>query len=233
VFSPDGQWIAFFASNKLNKVPVTGGAVVSIADVNDPRGLTWDVPEVITYTPESIGGISEVAPAAGAAPKPLTTLPKGSAERTHRWPERLPNGVIIFTVGSVASPDNYDNATIEAVLPSGERKVLITGAAMARYVPGYLVFVRGGALFAVSFNLDRVEASGTPVSLGYTVAGDSTTGASNFEYAAGTFAYVPGAAEATHHRLAWMDHTGASSPSTCRRRCISTCRCRRTAAVPR
>src|SRR6185437_1344457 len=31
-FSPDGQWLAFFADLKLKKVPVTGGAVVTLAD---------------------------------------------------------------------------------------------------------------------------------------------------------------------------------------------------------
>ena len=34
-FSPDGQWIGFFAGEKLMKVPVTGGAAVTIADTPD------------------------------------------------------------------------------------------------------------------------------------------------------------------------------------------------------
>ena len=37
-FSPDGQWIAFFAGGKLKKVSVTGGAVVSVCDAPTGRG---------------------------------------------------------------------------------------------------------------------------------------------------------------------------------------------------
>ena len=37
-FSPDGQWIAFFADAKLKKVALSGGAPVTICDTPDGRG---------------------------------------------------------------------------------------------------------------------------------------------------------------------------------------------------
>src|SRR5207249_404922 len=37
-FSPDGQWIAFFADGKLKKISVTGGAAVTLCDAADNRG---------------------------------------------------------------------------------------------------------------------------------------------------------------------------------------------------
>jgi DNA-binding winged helix-turn-helix (wHTH) protein len=37
-FSPGAQWVAFFADLKLKTVPVTGGAVRTLADVANPRG---------------------------------------------------------------------------------------------------------------------------------------------------------------------------------------------------
>ena len=37
-FSPDGQWIAFFAGGKLKKVSVTGGAAVKLCDAPTGRG---------------------------------------------------------------------------------------------------------------------------------------------------------------------------------------------------
>src|SRR5439155_868754 len=40
-FSPDGQWIAFFARGKLKKVSVTGGAAVTLCDSADRLGGTW------------------------------------------------------------------------------------------------------------------------------------------------------------------------------------------------
>src|SRR5206468_3545496 len=40
-FSPDSQWIAFFANGKLKKVAVEGGAAVTICDMAQVRGASW------------------------------------------------------------------------------------------------------------------------------------------------------------------------------------------------
>src|SRR5947209_14549316 len=40
-FSPDGQWIAFFADGKLNKIPATGGGVSTLCDAISNRGGDW------------------------------------------------------------------------------------------------------------------------------------------------------------------------------------------------
>ena len=215
VFSPDGRWLAFFANNALCKISVGGGPVETLARVNDPRGLSWDSPGVITYSPEATGGVYQISPDGTGSPKPVSTF-SGADERTHRWPQALPdNKAVLFTVGVITSPDNYDNATIEAVvLATGERRVLLKGAAMARYMaPGYLLFARGRSLFAVRFNPDRLAVEGTPSMVMQGVAGDTTTGASDFTFSsAGVFAYFPGAAEGTQHRLVWMTSNGAIDP---------------------
>ncbi len=92
-------------------------------------------------------------PASGGQLQPLTTLAGG--ERTHRWVDALPGGrTALFTVGSVASPDAYDNATVEAVdLASGARHVVLAAAAMARYCgDGWLMYLKGPGLFAIRFD---------------------------------------------------------------------------------
>jgi serine/threonine-protein kinase len=43
-FSPDGQWIGFFASSQLKKISVQGGAPVNLASttgVTSPLGASW------------------------------------------------------------------------------------------------------------------------------------------------------------------------------------------------
>jgi serine/threonine-protein kinase len=40
-FSPDGQWIGFFADGKLKKIPSSGGAALTLADAPDDRGGSW------------------------------------------------------------------------------------------------------------------------------------------------------------------------------------------------
>ena len=131
VFSPDGQWVAFFANNELKRMPIAEGPVVTLASRgNEPKGLSWDVDGTITYTPESTGPVFQI-PALGGTPRAVSALKAG--ERTHRWPQMLPDGkAVLFTVGTVASPDNYDGANVEAVvLATGERRPVLAGASMA------------------------------------------------------------------------------------------------------
>ena len=54
--------------------------------------------------------------------------------------------------GGLDKPDDYDSAHIEAViLATGERRLILQDASMARYVPtGHLIFGREGVLFAVT-----------------------------------------------------------------------------------
>jgi serine/threonine-protein kinase len=40
-FSPDGQWIAFFADGKLKKVAVQGGSPITLCDAPNPLGGSW------------------------------------------------------------------------------------------------------------------------------------------------------------------------------------------------
>ncbi len=40
-FSPDGEWIGFFADGKLKKISVKGGATVTLCDAPDPDGASW------------------------------------------------------------------------------------------------------------------------------------------------------------------------------------------------
>src|SRR5262249_30052466 len=40
-FSPDGQWVGFFADGKLKKISVQGGAAYILCDAPFPRGAAW------------------------------------------------------------------------------------------------------------------------------------------------------------------------------------------------
>ena len=123
-FSPDGRWLAFFTTNALKKVSVTGGAALTLAEVSGPKGGTWVPDDTIVYTPEFGAGLYRV-PASGGKPVELTTRKEGV--RSHRWPSFLPNGkAVLFVVQ--AEGGSYDDATIEAVLlETGERKVVHRG----------------------------------------------------------------------------------------------------------
>ena len=66
-FSPDGQWLAFFAGLQLKKVPVTGGQVVPLADAPNNRGGWWAEDGSIVFSPNNRGGLMRVSAEGGQA----------------------------------------------------------------------------------------------------------------------------------------------------------------------
>ena len=143
-FSPDGQWVAYFAQGQLKKIAVSGGTPVTLSPVANPRGGTWGPDGTIIFAPGFLTGLSAVSAEGGAA-RALTTIDAERGERTHRFPEVLPDGkAVIFTVGG-RDDLTFDDARIEVLsLTTGERKVLVNGAASARYVPtGHLILHAG------------------------------------------------------------------------------------------
>jgi serine/threonine-protein kinase len=213
VFSPDGRWIAFFSDNQLRKSSIDGSAI-GLARVSDPRGLAWIDAANILYSPEPAVGLFRVA-ISGGEPAEVTHLEDKAQERTHRWPDVLPGGAAaLFVVGTMGNPDNYDTATLEAVdLKTGKRKVVLQGAAMARFVtPDSLVYARAGTLYGIRFDPKTLETHGTPVSLVQGVAVDTPTGATHFACAGdGTLAYITGS-DQSGLTIFWVDREGHAQP---------------------
>ena len=212
MFSPDGKWLAFIGGNKLKKMQLDG-TPISVADAPDARGVDWLDDNTLVYTPNATGPIYTI-PAVGGSPRAITSMNEQTRERTHRWPVALPGGrAALFTVGSFASPDNYDDAEIDLVmLPGGERRRVFERAAMVRLMPpAHLLFSRDAVLNVVPFDFDKLTIAGTPVQVLQGVNGDTTTGASDFSIARdGTLAYVPGDSHTGLNRPVWADRKGAT-----------------------
>jgi Tol biopolymer transport system component len=209
-FSPDGKSLAFVADFTLKKLSFDG-SVLSLTKVADTHGVTWAGDDTLVYQPEVTGGLFQIS-ANGGAPRAITTVDFKKNERTHRWPQVLPGGkAVLFTVGTINSPDNYDGSNIEAViLATGERRVVLQSASMARYVPtGHLIFSREGLLYAIAFDASNLATHGKPVPVLQGVSGDKTTGAVHFVIANdGTLAYVPGSNTSSLRRPVWVDRSG-------------------------
>jgi hypothetical protein len=99
-FSPDGQWIGFFAGGKLKKVSVNGGQAVTLCEAPTPRGASWGPDDTIVFTPTLRMSSLMRIPAAGGTAEKLTQLNTDLKEVTHRWPEILPGGkALVFVIG--------------------------------------------------------------------------------------------------------------------------------------
>jgi Tol biopolymer transport system component len=152
-WSPDGQWIAFFAANSLKKVRVSTGLAQTIAHGVSTTfsGASWSVHDDIVF-PSFVGTLTHV-PATGG---PLTDL---GIEQAFS-PYFLPDGEhLLYAVGS---PPSIRIATL------GEERSQTLMSFPVRISPvaygsGHVFFVQDGTLFARPFDLQRLAFSGDAI----------------------------------------------------------------------
>jgi serine/threonine-protein kinase len=81
-FSPDGEWIGFFADEKLKKTRVGGGAPLPICDAAFGFGAAWGPDDMVVFSGALQGqGLSRVS-ANGGQPQRFTKI--ASDEVAHR-----------------------------------------------------------------------------------------------------------------------------------------------------
>ena len=210
-FSPDSQWIAFFAEGRLKKMPVAGGTPVTVCDAAIGFGGTWSANDTIVFAPAPGSPLWSV-PASGGTPARLTQLDADRGEFSHRWPEFLPDGrTVLFTA---ASEGSFDDAQIVAAsVADGTRRVLVDGGTHPRYLrSGHLLYARQGAAWVVPFDARRLEVTGPPVQVLDDVL-VSFDGASQLSISPqGTLVYIAGSAYASPRRLIALDPSGVAAP---------------------
>ena len=214
-FSPDGQWIAFFADGKLKKIPAEGGPPVNLCDADThaagrasmyyPSG-SWSKNGDIIAALNVAEGLSRV-PAGGGEPELLGM--KAEAEEVFRWPQVLPGGeVVLFS----SARGDYENGNIDVFsLKTGERKTVVRGGILGKYAPaGYLVYVHQNELLAAPFDLKTLKVSGSAQSvlddMGGRLAGWNYDFSEN-----GTFVYESEPRD-PRDSIFWLDRSGRISP---------------------
>jgi Tol biopolymer transport system component/predicted Ser/Thr protein kinase len=210
-FSPDGQWVGFFAGGALKKISVSGGAALVLDSAATLLGASWGGQGMIAFAPQNVSVIQQVLDA-GGAPQPLTRFEKG--ESSHRWPEFLPGGrALLFAAGPSAINFTDAQVVVQSV-GTAERRNLIRGGTNPRYAPsGHLVYVQGGSLMAVAFDPQRLTATGTAVPVVGGVVQSPTTGAAQYGFSAtGSLVYVPGGVQSAQSRLVWVNRNGVEQP---------------------
>jgi Tol biopolymer transport system component len=209
-FSPDGQWVAFFSPGKLEKVSVDGGSPITLCAAVNGRGGNWGEDGYIIAALNLAGGLSRI-PSAGGPPTPVTDVQAG--EYSHRWPQILPRGkALLFTAGKAQA---YDAADIDVMsLADHHRKTLVQGGTFGRYLPsGHLIYVNRGTLFAVPFDVNRLELHGTPVPLLDRINYNAVQGSAQLDFSqTGTLVYRSGGAVEAQVTVVWLDGAGKTQP---------------------
>ena len=215
-FSPDGEWVGFFADGKLKKISAHGGVPVSLCASSNPRGASWGDDHKIVAALNIGGGLSLV-PDNGGKPEPLTTLRQG--EVSHRWPQVLPGGdAVLFTASP--HPIGHENAEV-AVFSMKTRKVqsLVRGGYSGRYLPsGHLLYIHQGVLFGVKFDVNHLQVRGAHTPLSEDVAANPLTGGGQFVFSdaspggPGILMYLAGAGSVQKWRIDLLDASGKMQP---------------------
>jgi serine/threonine protein kinase/Tol biopolymer transport system component len=218
--SPDGRWVGYFepgtgSGAAFKKVPLTGGPPVFVSRLDGPsRGAVWiDDRTIIAGSGETSTGLLRLSPS-GGEPVVLSRPNRERGEADHVWPQQLPGGRhVLFTITALTG--GLDAAQVGVFdLESGSWRPVLPHASQAHYVSsGHVVYVAGGALWAIAFDPIRLQTLGTARVVVPQVV-TLPTGAAEFDISDdGTLVYLSGiAASAAPRNLVWVDREGREEP---------------------
>ena len=165
-FSPDGDWIAFFADGQLKRVSTRGGRPLTIGDIAGvPLGLSWGDDDNIVFNVGYRSRLQRISSAGGRIE--ALTHPE-EQDVTHRRPHVLPGArALLYQVGSQITVMQRHPAEIWLLdLESGEGRFLFHGS-NPKYSGGSILFFRPEtatrSVWAIDVDLDTLAPVGEPV----------------------------------------------------------------------
>ena len=199
-WSPDGQFIGFWAGGKLKRIPAGGGTPLPICDLAEPWSAAWGkngtiitsiVRQAATVVTVSTGAITQWKPAL--------------------WPHFLPDGDRLLYTNP--DPSIGSHRAFAGELSTGRETALMPTDTRVIFAPdeagsgqGYLLYGRGGTLLAQRFDADRLRVAGDPVPVAKEVPFFQQTAWSEFDASAdGILIHSSGGQTA---QLAWVDRSG-------------------------
>lgn len=212
-WSPDSKSLAFFSGGSLKALHLESGKIRTICSSIVGRSSgTWSHDGIILFESAKRREIYRV-PAEGGEPVPIRLPDKTNHEIRYAGPQFLADGrhYIYF----VQSERQESTGIYVASLDSKDSKQLLnsfTNAALARLDDGatYLLYTKGSQLLAQSFDTNRLEMTGRPISIVPNVSIETTLGIARASVSAsqnGILAYRTQSPEDSSE-LRWFDRQG-------------------------
>ena len=205
-WSPDSQFVAFFAGGKLKKVAIAGGPPVVVADAAGGLGGSWNRDNVIVFG-SLRSGVFRV-PSSGGVPTAVTALADG--EDAHRWPHFLPDGRHFFytaVTGACCPPTKPGTIKIGSLDEDEPVVALLPADSSATYAANHLLFARDQTLMAQAFDPDARKLTGDAVPVVERINTEGSRYVSASVSNNGTLVYAPGGT-LNPQQLTWFDRAG-------------------------
>ena len=211
-WSPNDDYVGFFAQGKLKKISASGGTPQILASAAQARGGSWSKKGVIIYAPDSGGPLWRVD-ADGTDSAPLTdkifTAPNGGS--SHRWPVFLPDGDhFIFWLGQFSElADDQTSGIYLSSLSDRQHKQLITLARSSLgYSKDHLFYVDKSALVEVAMDPESGKLRGKLQIVSSQVGRHPSTYWSAFTVSLNGTVVLHQGTGASQSQLTWYDRSG-------------------------
>ena len=217
-WSPDSRFIGFMAEGKLKKIDVTGGPPQTVTDasgVGPFQAGTWSRNGTILFNvSEAPGrdGLYRVSADGGETTK-MTLLDDKNEEMVALWPSFLPDGRHFTFIRIETSEDSpvaaQPGGTWMASLDSSQARKLMDTTSYTEYAPpGYLLYVRDGALLAHPFDAEGGSLRGEPFRIEQGLETFMGIGLPSFS-SSGTGLLAYHDEGGSQSRLVWKDRRGS------------------------
>jgi len=217
-FSPDGQFVGFFADGNLKKVSVHGGGPVVLCYAPEGRGGSWGEDGNIIAALSLTDSLSRVQ-ADGGTPQRVTELNKDKKEITHRWPQVLPGSqAVLFTAHTTTANLTMRRQRLRPNLSRRAREgrscaeVFMDGTYRAdkpvlQYGSKYLLYMRQGTLCAAPMDVEGLQLRGPAVPVVEQVPTGVVVRLAHFAFSQnGTLVF--GRRQTTRATLVWLEGNG-------------------------
>lgn len=208
-WSPDSKYLGFTIDDKVKRISISGGPAQLLGEAPSVADGSWGSAGVILLDGRSGDSIRAI-PASGGQVTGATKIDRGQKERSHMWPQFLPDGKhFLYLAMSDSIQQDQDYQLKAGSIDSDESVTIMTINSLVRYAdPGYLIFMRDKILMAQKFDPKGLKLSGEPQPITDKVRSFQNVGGANFSVShEGTL--IMGTTDKTaQSELKWFDRTG-------------------------
>lgn len=213
-WSPDSQYIGFFANKTLKRVHITGGDAQDLCATGSiAGGATWNADGTILFAPGLSGGLERI-PAGGGKVQPVLQPNTGKSEFGYLWPQFLPDGnhfVFFVQTDQEETTGVYAGALDQPQyrrLFAAETNAIYSNVAQSdSQKNGYLLYMRDRSLMARSFNTSRLAVQGDSITLADDIGAVESLALAPISVSANAILIYQSIGPAMR-QLVWMDRTG-------------------------